>query len=230
MQGNSFGQSMLSGLKTGGISALSAGVMGGIQGGIEAKVHGGDFWTGAGITSDAVAVTPSTSSSIEVGDGLKYSTEDAKQFSNQNFFFFFLSLGNFYADGSVARGRYAVGDHVYRNSDNTEIWGSAVYRGFGKTDVYLYKGAFTSHERLWLTMGHEYLHAGYNTISGFEDKKDLHHAAITKWQYDVARLWNFDVNGYYDAYKPFLNFSTRSVLNPSNFGIPTSNIKPWLYW
>ena len=47
MQGNNFGQGLLSGLKTGAIAGASGFVLGGITGGIAAKVQGKNFWNGS---------------------------------------------------------------------------------------------------------------------------------------------------------------------------------------
>jgi RHS repeat-associated protein len=231
MQGNSLEQGWLSGLKAGGIGALTAGIMGGIQGGCNAWVNGGNFWTGAGATFDVMATMPSSDAKYKVGDGMEYSTDYAKKFSNK-YFNQPKGLRNLHANGSYPSSYYSddAGECIYRSSDNREVWGTAAYRGFGKTDVYLYKGAFTSMERLYITMRHEYLHVGYNTVSGFWGLHEKQHANIYKTDYEQARLWNFDVKGYESLYYPYRNSTTHSVLNPANFGMPPISIRPWLLW
>ena len=44
--GSNFGEGLLSGVKTGGIGALTGGVTGGVVGGIDALTKGANFWTG----------------------------------------------------------------------------------------------------------------------------------------------------------------------------------------
>jgi RHS repeat-associated protein len=234
MQGNNFGQGLLSGLKTGGMGALMGGVMGGIQGGCEAWVAGGDIMTGEGSRFEFL-VPESESGPIKVGKDMDYSTDYAKKFSDRAFRKNIKGLGKLYANGDYPSGHYSGdgvnSERVYVSSTNKQTLGSAVYKGWGKTDVYLYKAAFTSMERLYLTMGHEYLHVGYNTLPNFLDADAKHHNEIAVWEYNQARLWNFDVEFYQARYNTYYNPSaTRySVLNPNNFGIPTSNLKPWLY-
>ncbi len=80
------------------------------------------------------------------------------------------------------------------NSGN-KLLGYTTYNGFGKgSDVYLFKAAFMSKEQLYLTMGHEYIHAnlfaGGFTYSGSINQK-THHATIYQWETNQANAWGY---------------------------------------
>ena len=201
MQGNSFGQGLMGGLKTGGVSALTAGLMGGINGACEAYVRGGNIWTGAGIVSESIATEQIVGNQVTEGFGLKYSNDDAKNFSNKHYGENVKGVSNLYADGSTPEGHayYKDGDLVY-NSNNNRVKGLSVTKRFGKSDVYLFKEAFVSKQQLYLTMGHEYGHAFYNTLP-FTLESNNEHTNIYRWQYEQAKLFNYNVNYYYQRYE-----------------------------
>jgi RHS repeat-associated protein len=232
MSGASFGNGLLTGFVQGQISGAISGLASGLAGGIIAKQHGGDFWTGENAMFDALALGPAPEgNSYTVGEGMDYSTPYAKEFSGKNMPFTknMKGLGYLYADGTIPDNYSLKGDVVYR-ADGEIVWGTAIYRGVGKgTDVYLYKAAFTSRERLYLTMVHEYLHVMYNTNSTFAGLgKDYHHRAISEFQYDQARLWKFDVSSYKSYYNKYYG-AYNTMLTPSKYGVPLLSIKPWLY-
>ena len=72
------------------------------------------------------------------------------------------------------------------------------------TDVYLFKMAFISKEELYLTMGHEYLHAGFNAL-GYNGKHLLQHIGIFKWEYAQAQAWNYRLDFYGARYSQVAN-------------------------
>ena len=67
--------------------------------------------------------------------------------------------------------------------------------------MYLYRAAFTAKEELFLTMGHEYLHAGFNAL-GYSGSLwyNRHHVGIYKWEYRQAVAWNYKVDFYESRY------------------------------
>ena len=68
--------------------------------------------------------------------------------------------------------------------------GAAVYHAkTHKSDLYFYKTAFTSREKLYLTMTHEYIHAGFNYFQKNSVGRDFQHAAIYQWQSEQATIW-----------------------------------------
>ena len=90
------------------------------------------------------------------------------------------------------------------------------------------KSAFAGKERLYLTMGHEYLHVSYNH-AGIGHTRILNrakHASIRQWQFEQARAWNYNVK-YYKG----LHEALKSKLNPeyhySNFGFFVFDVKLW---
>jgi RHS repeat-associated protein len=227
MQGNGFSAGLMDGMKSGTISAAISGAIGGITGGVEAGMyaarHGGDFWSGNGATFDQLALSPSSSTTITEGKGMKYNNEYARKFSNDNLGY---TEKNLHADGSMAPGRYAKGDIVY-DPKGREVWGSATYYK-GRLDVYLYKAAFTSPERLYLTMQHEYFHVALFSLRNFGE----HHIPITKLSYEQALAWNFDVSFYYGQYMSFNSFQRSlgpiAFPDPTDLGFLVYSYKPWL--
>jgi len=227
MQGNSFGSAIGDGMRTGFFSGLTAGLTNGIASGLFAKAHNGNFWTGNGTTFDQIAHTPSTNTTIKEGDGMTYNNDYATTFSNDNFGY---TVENLHADGSMPPKYYANGDIVY-NPKHQEVWGTARHID-GKYDVYLYKAAFTSRARLYLTMQHEYLHVELWSI-GISDK--YHHLLTSKLSYEQAKLWNFDVIHYHNDYKTEylkVNGFTKSLVpllypDPTDY-FPIYQYKPWL--
>ena len=64
--------------------------------------------------------------------------------------------------------------------------------------------AFIAKEELYLTMGHEYLHAGFNAI-GFNGMHNRQHVGIYKWECFQASAWNYRVDYYQQRYNKVKN-------------------------
>jgi RHS repeat-associated protein len=196
VQRNSFGQGLLNGLKAGGISTLTAGIMGGINGACEAYVNGGGIWTGRGAIFESIAPDQIIGNQITEGVGMEYSNSYAKEFSDTWFGTDVKGVRNLYADGSIPQdyGYYSDGDLVY-NLNARQVRGLTVYQGWAKSDVYLFKQAFISKPQLLLTMGHEYGHAFFNTLPFALDSQNQH-SIINTWEYQQASLLKYNVNYY----------------------------------
>jgi hypothetical protein len=226
--GNSFGEGLLKGFIDGQIAGAISGLIGGIAGGRQAYSDGFDFWTGAG-NEDVLASISSEGITPKVGKGMEYSTEYAKKFSQDNIYFAknVKGLGELRADGSTPFG-YSSKEGIVTNPKGEEVWGTAVHKGLGRgTDVYLYKGAFTSKERLYFTMVHEYLHVSYNAANLFIGMNDKHHNAIAQWQYDQANIWKFDIEGYTNYLNKYSGSYSAKLL-PDKFGVTHPSVRPWL--
>lgn len=194
ISGYSFRQGLVVGLKGGGVGAITAGLIGGVSGGFLATEHGGSFWTGKNATFDEV-IPQTLAGKIEIGEGMEYSDKYARSFSDEYYGENVLGVNNLYAnEGSLPQGYTKKGDIVY-STQNKPVRGTTVYLGTGKgSDVYLYKSAFTSKEQLYFTMGHEYLHAGFNYMGLLCPNSQ--HASISKWEMYQAKIWGFNESYY----------------------------------
>jgi len=227
MGGANFGDGLVSGLRTGAIGGLTGGVIGGISGGITATRYGGNFWSGEGATFDALA-THVAGDNIEIGEGMDYSNDYARKFSDDYFGKNINGLKELRADGTIPNGYSTRGD-VVLNRAGQQVRGSTVYLGTGKrSNVLLYKAAFTSKEQLYFTMGHEYLHVAYNHAGVGHTKalKRAKHASIYKWEAYQAKAWGFKEAAYarrYLANKQYYN----AAYDYSKFDFFVLSTKPW---
>ena len=109
--------------------------------------------------------------------------------------------------------------------------GTTVYLGKSKSNVYLYPKAFVSKEQLYLTMGHEYIHCGFNMNKSLgnpflDQTQKIQDASCYQWEIQQARVWGYysyanHMEGIYNAnYKGYLNTNYQ----PSIHVLP---IKPW---
>ena len=79
-------------------------------------------------------------------------------------------------------------------------------------------------EQLYLTMGHEYLHAGFFALGKMNPA--LHHRAIRKWGYLQTKAWNFTNLSYY-RYSRLLKVPDMGY-RYSDLGFKILNEKPWI--
>ncbi len=168
--------------------AVIGGLIGGVTNGISAVKHHGKFWDGDGYTFDQVAaISTSAEKEVTIGDGMEYSNKYAKKFSGENFGEI-KGLRELHADGTTPQGSEykKVGDRVYKHSKKLgwqEVNGTAVYHKKVGTD----KTAFESKEQLYLTMGHEYLHAIFNNAHLIDP--NIQHESIHHWEYEQSKLF-----------------------------------------
>ena len=199
-------------------------VAGGIGGGITAKRHGGNLWTGKGATYDFV-LPPTTESTVTVGADMEYSTKYAKTFSDE-YFGKIENVDNLYADGSIPKGYTKRGDLVF-NEKGQLAGGSTVYNGIGKgSDVFLYKTAFTSKEKLYLVMGHEYIHVNFNA-NGYARSIRAQERAAYKWNIDQAKAWKMSTTPYEKMYNSYWMKNMYPVLDYKQANFFILNQRPW---
>ena len=223
MQGASFYQGLWAGLKAGVVGELSGALIGGLEAGIYARQQGGNFWTGEGATFDQM-----NDYTIK-GEPVNYSTDDALSFSKKYFGEDIEGLNKLYADGSlpnVEKYKYlydtkgnVIKYKVLKNGTLQELGktnGTTVYLGKSKSNVYLYQTAFASKEQLYLTMGHEYIHVGFNANKSLGNPylnytQKTQDASCYQWEIKVARAWGLEayanhLEGIYNKYyKSFLD-------------------------
>ena len=184
--GKSFGKGLLAGLYSGVVGSAIGGFVGGVTSGLSSVRHGGNFWNGDGYTMDMLATA--TSGDVTVGDGMEYSNEYARNFSEKYFKGQISKIRELHADGTMPNGYTLKNNHVY-NSAGKCVSGSAVNSG-GKANVYLYKTAFVSEKELYLCMGHEYLHANFYALGNFYSREE-HHAQIYLWESRQCRAFDY---------------------------------------
>jgi len=212
MAGNSFSTGIGDGMRTGLFTGVTAGLMNGSGSGIFAKKHQGNFWTGKGIKFDVLA--PGTPpSNIEPGEGMTFSNKYASEFGLE-----YLEGGaggvTDYHVGPLPDGYRQDGSLVF-NSKNQRVLGTFQPFDGGSRygEIYLYPEAFVSKEQLYLTMGHEYLHAAF-WYNGMKHDPVMQgvtpaHRSIYHWEYSQAQAWNYNMryyNQHFSNYIPHPNF------------------------
>ncbi|MCL2652161.1 MAG: hypothetical protein FWD60_14210, partial [Candidatus Azobacteroides sp.] len=181
VNGSNFEQGLNAGFVGGSLGALTGGAIGAVSGGITAYKHGGNVLTGKNSIFESVSTTTiDPTKPVVIGEDMEYSNEYAQGFSDAHLKEYSKGVTNLYADGSMPEGYQKVGDHVQNIKTKEYVNGVTKYLGIGKgSNVYLYKNSFTSPWKLYITMGHEYVHAGLNGM-GF-DGIDFQEAYAYKW-------------------------------------------------
>lgn len=220
MQGANFGQGLWAGAMAGGKGALMGGLTGGVMGGINAVRHGGNFWTGEG--SKFLCEAPADMTGKEtVGEGMEYSNEYANKFSENNFNKP-KNLKTLHADGS-APNDYTVENGMFKQGNIKGLGIAVKNKGLVQNyDVYLAENAFSCPERLYLVMGHEYMHVSMWGMGRNSEK--FHHATIYRWEKAQADLWNYSDNVLKIDYW-YGKYQNGYYMEYDNF-IPVINIRP----
>ncbi len=226
INGGNFGNGLKAGLNSGGYGALIGGVAGAISGGITAYQHGGNLLTGEGAILESVTeglVDPTKP--ITVGKNMEYSNKYAREFSDEHFKNV-KGVAKLYSDGSMLPGYRKVGDYVQNIKSNHYVDGITKYLGLGKgSNVYLYKIAFTSPERLYFTMGHEYIHAGFYNIGLYNSRKQ--EASAYYWTKMQSQQWGY--SGYEDMAKMYAPYHDRNVYRLGKIGFQILRKEPTWY-
>ena len=237
MQGASFSQGLGAGLKSGGVGALVGGVFGGLDAGYYAKQNGGNFWTGDGMISKQLSNVP-VSEHITIGNDMEYTADYVEKMKNEWYLPKALktinkSVNKTFVDMSIPpESQFEIrGDFMYDNETNTVVDGAAVYHYSNKkTDIYLYKTAFTSKEMLYLTMSHEYIHAGFNYYMGHTISENFQHKAIYQWQLDLSNMWGIDGSRWATAAENISSYYYRKSLYNyiiNEMGFSLLSVRPW---
>jgi len=214
-------QAMKAGLISGGISAAISGLLGGLSGYQEAVAAGAtNPWTGAGIKSDTYSTDVSSASekTFKVGDGMEYTDDFAHEFSNGNFEPV-EGLNSLTANGTLANNTYTQDGDWVLDSNGTKVDGTTVYKGWGRSNVYLNKSAFRAPKILYMAMGHEYTHvamyhAGIFTLADQE-------ATAYMWSTRQANYFDMNNERYWNNYLkytyPGFSYDPTYFPNHANF-------------
>ncbi len=210
--GGSLAEGFANGLKGGVIGGLSGFGIGGIFGGISAYRHGGDFWSGKGSKfynkvdgSKYRDLKDAPSGIKEVAEGLEYSKKGVNDFYEKSNLpkgikgLKNITVGNDGISGVELKGDFAyakIGRHWH------EIHGVTSKLIDNASQINMFKGAFFSHNTLYMNLGHELLHAAY-IGGGIATYSNTEHQYINSWE-----------NG--------TPFNGPSRYDPQNFGFGAS--------
>jgi len=216
----------MSSFASGAITGAVAGAVGGAVSGIGTAAMTGDanaIWKSAlmgmgigalmgGISNEIASRkpvdilapgAPPADNTVEIGEGMQFTSKYASDFGIE-----YLNGGaggiEEYVVGPIPKGYKQEGDLVY-NKDNKRVLGTFAPKSKKYGDMYLYKEAFISKEQLYLTMGHEYLHAAFH-YKGYASNEVLEHKSIKHWQYEQAKAWDYNMKTF-GAYKDYLMHS-----------------------
>jgi hypothetical protein len=185
--------------------------LGGISGGITAYKHGGNLFTGKGAIFESVTSTAvDPSKPVTVGKGMEYSNEYAAEFSDAYFRKSdVIGVTNLYADRTMPPGYESVGDYVRNIKKQNYVDGLTIYLGEKRSDVYLFKTAFTSKEKLFLVMGHEYIHSAFNFGGHLDNNKQ--EAVAYQWSHGQSTKWGLSVPKYKIMMDYYAQFNKPSI-------------------
>ena len=196
------------GLVSAGIGALTGSLISGIGGGVRSRMHNGSFWNGVGETFDYV-YDPTTYNGNN--DPVEYSQDAVQAFSDKNF-------GKqpewirLIADGSVP-GDYSIGaDGRVYNTSGQAVYGACRRLTPTSFGTYVFQSACSSKYQLYLTLGHEYMHAYFLNAGILGD--DKHHEIIHDWQYKQSLEWNFNTG---DAYNHYIEYHDPLFIGESHY-------------
>ena len=225
--GKSFNESVGDGLRASLYGFLIGGVSGGISGGLLSLNNGGNFWTGRGAAHDCFAHGPNK---VELGKNIKYSNKYSKNFYEKWFSKTRIRFNKLYSDGRVPNNNYIKkGDRVFLKSTGEETFGTCVPGIYG-SNIYLYKAAFTSKEQLYLTMGHELLHAGFNAVKTSLDIDYIEyyqHAEIYEWSTIQADAWAFNTEYYQSKYETYSAYLYKNPFKYEDLGFQILSVNPF---
>ncbi|WP_026714017.1 hypothetical protein [Flavobacterium daejeonense] len=216
VDGKNIGDSFKYGIQGGALGAITGGIVGGAVGGIQALKEGTNFWTGEGTSEYS-----NTLSLNDSREGLSYSNESARNFSNSHEELNRLSqnVDGLHADGSYPKGYSSINGQI--SGPNGYVHGVTAKTGvFKKTiDVYLSKSAFVSRPQLYMTMHHEYMHAYFfvNNISVINGGHDIihnwHYAQATKWGIPVNVRTTYFSKAYYGLFDTYSKYGFKVINN-----------------
>ncbi len=174
------------------VGAVTGAIMGGVSKGIQAMKHGGKFLNGNGEAHD-FAVDSNTADTSQNTNEIEYSNQSAERFSDEHFPGARQKyLNKLHADGSVPNDNYTIkNDGTVLTPRGNETFGTTIRQG-GKINMYLYKNAFGSASDLFLTMQHEYIHAGFSYLDMPDKggKYQYHHRSIYSFQAKQIATWD----------------------------------------
>lgn len=120
-----------------------------------------------------------------------------------------------YADGSLPEG-YTIKDGAVLNSKGKEVWGTYVTGKDGLGDVCICKNIFLSGQRLYIAMGHEYIHAA-QFYAGLSLEGNASEYAATEWTKQQTKYFGITSFKFeslsIDYYFPKYDYK-RFLINP----------------
>jgi RHS repeat-associated protein len=139
-----------------------------------------------------------------VGDPVPYSLEYALEFMEKNNIKLD-GITELFVDGTFPSNYELRRDGVYDKKTNKPVMGITQYTGkklffWGQEtiNVYLMESAFSTPEKLYLTIGHESIHVDLHNM-GYHNH-DKHEKTAYDWTWRQAAVWKMDYDGYYQTW------------------------------
>lgn len=182
---------------------------GGLTGGVGTAVSGGNFFQGAKYGLIASSLNHIVHEIIN-SKSVNYSTENAKKVFKE-IFGEIPSYTDIIADGtapsSYTKDGVTVSDGVvYKGGKETNTLGYTDDLGDGRSNIYLFRAAFTSRNLLINTLGHEMFHANL-FFAGIRGAA-RHHAAIGLWQISLNNIYPTFSGFSYQSLQSHLKFKS----------------------
>ncbi len=170
--GSSFEQGLLEGFRGGVFGAFGGAVIGGLSGGYKHLK----------LKSRVSAIMANSSIETSADRSLMPSTKTANEFSDVAFkeYDFLKKVNNIYEAGYVEDINPKYDAFTVKTPIN------------GKYNIYYAEAAFKSPFRLYLAMGHEYIHVAHLSLYGSNWNKNLSEYAAYRWNYKVSKSSFYD--------------------------------------
>jgi RHS repeat-associated protein len=193
--GASFGSGLKSGIQAGLYSGATAGLIGGISAGISAERNGANFFSGK--------YRPIELKESSVGT---FYGSDAGHLATDEYLdsYYMKRFGNEYKSNYGVRTattqhlpdgfsfNETTGSYI-KNKTKESVLGVAVRQKSNLTDIYISRKAFSSDELLFLTTGHELIHAYHHSIGlstmnfGYFNYEMYSENAAYSWMYRISK-------------------------------------------
>jgi hypothetical protein len=199
-------------------------------GGLGSKLAGGDFFKGFAIGLAVGAFNHALQHAAD-DSPVDYSNKEAREFYKK-YFGDYKSVRNIYADGRLGIADRLSADGMYAITyDGKEVFGITVRINKTQSDIYLFKGAFSSKSELYLSMGHEIIHANLNAAGyltgGSHTIVKQHHAVIFGWESAQSKAFKMSSHPFYLQRSNILSNYTSAIPDYKKYWVPIKNIKPW---
>jgi len=190
----------VAGLKAGAIGAVGGFIIGGVSGGIYAKSHGRDFWTGKG-TIEYFDVTGKTNykeslriaESYNKSDAQIYDTEFTKEFVSDTWG---IKEGDFGIEKITTKAGKNIGysqNGLFAKPDGSVAAGYRINTGLGKSAIHISRWATKDIVHLEATAGHEIIHAIHHSMISFVNQR---YSESVAYHYSASVYFK---NGYFSA-------------------------------
>ncbi|MUP36648.1 hypothetical protein GNY23_02305 [Labilibaculum sp. 44] len=192
--GANFGEGLGAGLGAGISGAVTGGIIGGVNVGIQQLRMRSEFNKSLELEDSGIELD---------GKKVVYSQENAKRFSKA-VFGDVEGLDNLYINKNPNAKKYLLKDgNIFNNRTKVYAGGvTNISRKLGdgySSNVYLSKSAFQSKFKLYLTLGHEYVHVTHYSYPGLQD---MFRSQFASFSEHAAYKWTWEASQKLIQYNP----------------------------